>query len=184
MVRRKGHDEYGRVRRVDFAVRRLVRQVRRQVAPGRVDRRLDVAGRAVYIPVEVELQRDARSPPVTHRGHLRDARYASQLALQRGGHRCRHRLRVRAGQRGRHEDCREIDRRQGRDGQHVESHGPGQDKPYGQKRSGDGPSNKGRRDVHGLPDIFRIVLLAFDIFHTVLHTGAASPEAPGKPVEP
>ncbi len=43
-----------------FAVRRVVRKVGRELAAGGVDRRLDVAGGGVDVPVEVELERDVR----------------------------------------------------------------------------------------------------------------------------
>ena len=59
--RRQDHDR--RVGRVHLPVGRRRRQVLRQLAAGGVDRRLHVAGGAVDVAVEVELQRDrARCP--------------------------------------------------------------------------------------------------------------------------
>ena len=58
---REDHDR--RVGRIDLAVGRVARQVRRQLAARRVDRRLHVARGAVDVAVEVELQRDRASSP-------------------------------------------------------------------------------------------------------------------------
>ena len=54
---RQNHDR--RIGRVDLAIRRIARQVRRQLAARRIDGRLHVARRGIDIPVQIELQRDA-----------------------------------------------------------------------------------------------------------------------------
>ena len=59
-VRRQREDHDRRVGRVDLSIARVARQIRRQLASGRVDRRLHVARGAVDVAIEVELQRDLR----------------------------------------------------------------------------------------------------------------------------
>ena len=86
-------DHDGRIRRVDFPVGRVVRKVRRELAPRGVDRRLDVARGRVDVAVQVELDRDVGRAEPGRRGHLRDAGDAAELTLERrrdgGGHRVR-----------------------------------------------------------------------------------------------
>ena len=54
---RENHDR--RVGGIDFALGRVARQVGRQISARGVDRRLHVARRAVNVPVQIKLQRDA-----------------------------------------------------------------------------------------------------------------------------
>ena len=116
-VARQREDEDRRVGGVDLAVRRLERQVRRQLAARRGDGRLDVARGGVDVPVEIELQRDRRRPERARRGHLGQPGDASEAALERRRDRGGHRLRARARELRAHLDGREVDARQRRDRQ-------------------------------------------------------------------
>ena len=62
-LHRQDHDR--RVGRIDLPVGRRRRQVLRQLPAGGVDRRLDVAGGAIDVAVEVELHGDLRRRPST-----------------------------------------------------------------------------------------------------------------------
>ena len=116
-IRRQRQNQDGRVRRVCLAVARIARQVCRELAARRIDGRLDVARRGIYIPVEIKLKRDAGRAQLTRRCHLVHARDTPELSFQRGGHSRGHGLRVRARQACAHTDHRKIYPRQGSHGQ-------------------------------------------------------------------
>src|SRR5207302_440729 len=120
----EGQDENRRVGWIDLAVRGVAGQVRRQVTPCRVDRRLDVAGGAVDIPVQVELQDDAGRSEVAGRRHLGYARDAAELAFEGGGHRRRNGLGARPRQTRRDRDRGELHLGQGRHGEQPEGDQP------------------------------------------------------------
>ncbi len=115
----EGDDEDRRVGRVHLAVRRLERQVRRELAAGGGDRRLHVARGGVDVAIQVELQRDRRAAERARRRHLGEPRDAPEAPLERRRHGRGHRLRARARQRRAHLDGREVDPRQRRDRQRV-----------------------------------------------------------------
>ena len=73
------HDR--RIGRVDLPVRRVVGEVRRELAAGGVDGGLDVAGGRVDAPGEVELEGDARRPERAGRRHLGHPGDPAELAL-------------------------------------------------------------------------------------------------------
>ena len=147
----EGQDENRRVGRIHLSVCRVARQVRRQVAPCRVDRRLDVAGGAVDIPAQVELQDDAGRSEVAGRRHLGHARDAAELALEGGGHRGRHGLGARPRQARRDRDRGEFHLGQGRHGEQPEGDQPREGQSPRQERRRHGPGDEGRRDVHACP---------------------------------
>ena len=60
--RRQGEDQDRRIGGIDLAVGRVAAQTCRQVGVRRIDRRLNIARRAVDVAVEAELKRDARLP--------------------------------------------------------------------------------------------------------------------------
>ena len=74
-----------RVGRIDLAVDRRRRQVRRQQVGGRVDRRLHFLLGDVQAEAEGELQRDHRGAAGGDRRHLPEPRHLAELALQRRG---------------------------------------------------------------------------------------------------
>ncbi len=114
-LRRQDHDR--RVGRVHLPVGRRPRHDLRQLPAGGLDRRLDVAGRAIDVAIEVELHRHARAAQDAHRGELRHPGDLRDLGLQRLRHRRRHSLRACAGKTAAHHDRGEIDTRQRRDWQ-------------------------------------------------------------------
>ena len=130
-VRRQREDEDGGVGGIDLAIGGIARKIGRQVAARRIDRRLDVPRRAVDVPRELELQHDVRGAEIARGGHLGHRRDVAELALERRGHRRRHRLRVGARQLGGDLDGGEIDLGQRRHRQECEGQRAGQ-------REGDG----------------------------------------------
>ncbi len=65
-VRSQPQDKDRRIGRIDFAIARIARQVRGQIAAGGIDRSLHIARRSIDTAIEVELQRDARLPETAH----------------------------------------------------------------------------------------------------------------------
>ena len=98
-VRGQGKDHDRRVGRVDLPVRRIVRQIRRELTARGIDGGLHVARRGVDVPVEVELEDDGGGAEQAGRGHLGHAGDARELPLERRGHGGGHRLRIGPGQR-------------------------------------------------------------------------------------
>ena len=143
---RKDHDR--RVGRVHLAVGRIARQPGGQKAPRRVDRRLNVARRAVDVAVEIELHDDARRPERAVRGHLRNPGDAPERALQRGSDGRRHRLRARTGERSLHRDRRKVHLRQRRHGQQLKRDRPGERDAQREERSRDRTVDEGCGKVH------------------------------------
>ena len=80
---RERQDDRRRIGRIDLAVRRVARQVRRQLAARGVDRGLHVAGGRVDVARQIELQHDARAAQPARRRHLGHAGNAAELALER-----------------------------------------------------------------------------------------------------
>ncbi len=140
---RHRQDQDGRVGRVDLAIGRGARQVLRQLAGRRVDRRLDVIGGSVNIAVEIELDGDRGRAERARRGHLGDARDLSDLALKRLGDRRRHGLRRSPRERGRNRDRRKIDLRQRRDGERRKRDEAHQEDRNHDQRGGDRTVDKG-----------------------------------------
>ncbi len=143
---RQEHD--GRVRRIDLAIGRIVRQVCRKLAAGSVDRRLDVARRGVDVAVEVELQGDVGRAERARGSHLGDAGDASELPLQRRRHRRGHRLRACARQPRLHGDGGKLHLRQRRNGEELVGQGAGQRDRHRQQRGGNRPVDERRRNAH------------------------------------
>ena len=61
----ESQDENGRIRRIHLSIRRIVRQIRRELASSRIDRRLHVPRGRVDVAAEVELQYDVRRAEIT-----------------------------------------------------------------------------------------------------------------------
>src|SRR6185437_15411729 len=72
----------GRVGRIDLTVGRVAPQRGRQVGARRINRCLDVAGRAVDVAVEVKLQRDTSLADAALRRHLADVGDLAEMALE------------------------------------------------------------------------------------------------------
>ena len=88
-----------------------------QVSARGVDGGLHIAGSAVDIAAEVELESDRADPKGAGGGHLRNSGDVAELAFQRSGHGGGHYFRAGAGQGGSNGDGCEIDLGQGRNGQ-------------------------------------------------------------------
>jgi hypothetical protein len=86
-VRRHRQNHNGRIGRVDLPIRGRRRQVNRQVAGGRINRRLHVPRGAFYAAVQIELDADRRPAKCADRSHLRHAGDLAQTPFQRRGHR-------------------------------------------------------------------------------------------------
>ena len=80
-VKRKNHDR--RVGGIDFAIRRIAGEIRRQIGARGIDRRLNVTGRAVDVAVQIELQRDGCRAEGARRSHFVDARDVTELPFER-----------------------------------------------------------------------------------------------------
>ncbi len=141
-------DEDRRVGGIDLAIGRVAAKRGRQVGMRRVDRRLNVAGGAVDIAVEAELQRDLGRADRARRGHLGDVGDLAEMAFERRRHAGRHRLRAGAGQRRLHRDGRVIDLRQRRDRQPHIGHHAGERHAERQERGGDRAPDEGFGEIH------------------------------------
>src|SRR5581483_10454386 len=141
-------DEDRRVGRIDLAVGGRARQILRQLAGGGIDRGLDVLRSGVYVAVEIELHGDLGGAEHALRGELRDARDVHELVLERCCNRGGHGLRTRAREVGAHQNGREVDLRQRRDGQQREGHQADEENPRHEERGGDRPADEGGREAH------------------------------------
>ena len=148
----EGQDEDRRVGRVDLAVRGVVRQRRRQVAARGVDGRLHVAGGAVDVAVQVELQDDrrraqrcwstsSRSRPAMW-PNCRSSGAATEVAIVSG---------LAPGRRGRDRDGREVDLRQRRHREQIEGQRPAQRQRQGEQRRRDRSPDERLSDAHRDP---------------------------------
>ena len=136
------------VRGIDLLVGRGRRHVRREQARGLGDHGLDVLGRGIDVPAEVELKVDLGGAERAHRRHVVEAGDGGKLALERRCHGRGHRLRTGAGQRGVHDDVREIHIRQIAHGQQTVRHDAEEkDRAHDQGRH-DRSSYKGFCDIH------------------------------------
>ena len=151
------HRGRGIVERVHLAVGGVGRHGR-QGGTGGVDGRLHVTGRAVDVPVQVELEDDARGAQAAAGGHLGHPGDAAQGPFQRRGHGGGHGLGAGPGHIGLHPDHGEVHFGQGCHGQQEKSHHARQGHGDGQQRGGHGPTDEGRGKVQG--DEFRPEALA------------------------
>ena len=149
-VRRERENHDRRVGGIDFAVGRVARQVGRQVSARGVDGRLHVARRAVNVPVQIKLQRDAGRAEIAGRSHFGDARDVAELPFQRRGDGRRHDFGTRTRQRRRHTDGREIHLRQRRDRQLQVSDDSRHDDGRREQRRADGTPDEWCGNVHGV----------------------------------
>ena len=115
--RRHGDDHDRRVGGIDLMVGRILAQAGRQVDPRGDDGRLDVAGGAVDVAIEAELERDAGRAERALRRHLVDVGDLAQVALERRRDRGRHRVGARAWHIRLNGDDRKVDLGQGRNRQ-------------------------------------------------------------------
>jgi hypothetical protein len=168
-----GEDQDRRIRRVDLAIGRRVRQVLRQLSAGGVDRRLDVLRRRVDVAAELELHGDRSAAEGARRGHLRHAGNLRELPLEGRRDRGRHRLRAGAGELRGDLDGREIDLGQRRHRQQRIGGGADQQDARHHQRGGDRARDEGGRDVHDP------VLAAFPAPLPAAVTSRASTRAPG-----
>ena len=151
MRQRVGRDRVDQDRalgRVGLLVGRRVRQVLRQQAARRVDGGLHVAGGAVDVAAEIELQRDAGGAKPAGRGHLGEAGDGGELLLERGRDRRRHGVGARARQLRRDADGGKVDGRQRGHRQQLVARDAEHQQPRHQQRGADRPPDKGPGDVH------------------------------------
>ena len=144
---RQRHDRG--IGRIDLGVGRRIRQVFRQDSGRRVDRGLHVLGRAVDIPIEIELQRNLADAERTGRLHRRQRRNLSELALQRRGDQRSDHVGAGAGQLRRHLHGREIDLRQRRNRQRPIAERAADHQRDPQQRGRDRPADERFGDAHG-----------------------------------
>ena len=144
----QGEDDDRRIRGIHLAVGGIVGQVRGKLAPGGVDRRLNVPGRRVDRSVQVELQGDVRRPERARRGHLGHAGDAAELALERRRHRGGHGVRVGAGKSGRDVDGRKLDLRQRGDRKELERDGARERDRHREQAGRDRAPDERRRQAH------------------------------------
>ena len=142
-VRCQGQDDDWRIGRIDLAVGRIGSQAGRQVGAGRIDRGLYVARRAVDIPVQPELQGDARRSHGRGGGHLGHVGDLPEMTLERACDGGGDVLRAGAGQGSPYRDGRKIHLRQRRHRQLEKRHGACGCKPERQQRRGDRSADEG-----------------------------------------
>ena len=141
-------DQDRRVGRVDLLIGRIAAQAGRQIGARGVDRGLDVARRAVDVPVQAELQRNAGGAHRARRRHLGDVGDLSEMAFERACHRGGDVLRAGAGKNSLDRNGREIHLRQRGDRQFEKRHRPGRREPKRQQGRRDRPANEGCRRLH------------------------------------
>ena len=148
-IRRERERDDGGVGRIDLRVGRRIGQVARQRRAGGVDRRLHVLGGGVDVAAEVELHRDLAEAVSARRGHGRERRDLPELALERGGHQRRHRLRVGAGKLRRHLDGRKVHLRKRGHRQTEVAERAAENGGKSKQRCRDRPLDEGAGDAHG-----------------------------------
>ena len=99
-LRGEGENHQGRIRGIHLAVCGIAGEAGRDVGGRGIDRRLDIAGCAIDVAVQIELQRDARLPGAALRRDLGDVGDSAEIAFQRLRHAGGDGFRVGAGQRG------------------------------------------------------------------------------------
>src|SRR6516164_11326673 len=97
LIRGQPENHNRRIGRVDLAIGRIRRKVRRQISLRGVDTGLYIACRAIDVTAEVKLQSDHCVAERTRRSHLSNSGDMPELALQRCGDRSSHDFRARAG---------------------------------------------------------------------------------------
>ncbi len=147
-LRRQGQDEDRRGRGVGLAIDGVAAQGHRQVGAGGVDRRLHVAGRAVHVPVDAELQHHRGLVQPALRGHLVHIGDVAKPSLQRRGHAGGHGLRAGAGQVGLDEDHRQVRLRHRCDRQQEIGPEPRHGDPDRHEGGADRPSDEDFGEVH------------------------------------
>ncbi len=138
----------GRISRIDLAVDRRHRQVRGQQVAAGVDGGLHFLLGHVQAEIQIELQRDHRSPAGAGGGHLLQARHLAELAFQGRGDRGGHHVRTGAGIERDHLDGRVIDFGQGRQRQEPVGHDAHQQDRQHQQGCGDRPQDELARGIH------------------------------------
>ena len=146
-------DQDRRIGRIDLLVSRIGPQARRQVGARGVNRRLDVARRAVDVAVEAELEVDAHRADRARRRHLGDVGDLPEMALKRRRDRRGDDFRASAGQLRLHRDGGKIDLWKRRHRKLEERDGARGRDPEREQDSRDRPSDERGRDAHsaGLP---------------------------------
>ena len=148
-IRGQSQDQDRSVGGIEFIIGRVAFERTRQIGARRVDRGLNIARRAIDVPVETELQRNVRRADAALRGHLGHVGNLAEMSFERRRHRCRHRIRACTRHLRLHSDRRKVDRRQRRDREQAKSE---------QARNADGDRHqdrcdrapdKDRTDVHG-----------------------------------
>jgi hypothetical protein len=143
---RQDHDR--RVGGVHLSEARPRRHVRRQLATRRVDGRLHISRGRVHVPIELELQRDARRTEGADRRDLAHAGDATEAALERCGDRRRHRLGARPRQLPTHLNGGKVDSWEGCHRQSSVRDDASQNHRQRQQRRRDRAADEDRREVH------------------------------------
>ncbi len=115
-----------------------------------IDGGLHIARGAVDVAIEIELEDDAGGPGAGGRGHLIDAGYAGELALEGRGHGGGHGLGVGTGEGRADGDDGVLDFRERGDGEKCVGDGAGDDDRDGEQEGGDGAPDEGRGEMHGV----------------------------------
>ncbi len=147
-LRGQGEVHHGLVGRIDLSVGGRRRHVRGKLPRHGRDRRLNIEGRAVQVPRQVELQRDLRRALGRGRAHVVQARDRRELALERSRHRGGHRLGRRSGQRRGNLDRREVHARKVRDGEQPVGHQAEDEDARHHERRRDGAADEELGEVH------------------------------------
>jgi hypothetical protein len=109
---------------------------------------LNIACRAVNVPIESELQFDPSLTKCALGGHLGDIGNDAEVALKRGRHCSRHRLGARPGHRSKYRYGWVINLWQGRHGQLQVGEEAGKREAKGKQGCRDRPLDQDRREVH------------------------------------
>ena len=145
----ENHDR--RIGGIDLAIGRIARQVGGQIGSRRIDRRLNVARRAINVAAEVKLNSDRCAPERAGRGHLRHSCNVTELPLQGSSDGRRHNLGARSGQACTDGNRRKVDLRQGRYRQHLKRNCSGKRNRHREQSGSHGPVNEGCGNVHAGP---------------------------------
>ena len=137
----------GRVAGIDFLIGRR-RNLRRQLARGPRDHRLDVLGGGIDIPAQVELQGDVRVALRAGRVHRAEAGDRRKLLFERQCDGGRDGFGTGASQGRLNRNRREVDRRQIAHRQQPIGHHAEDDDPQHDEGRGDRPLDEHRREIH------------------------------------
>ncbi len=133
--------------RVDLAIKWRGRHALGKQAGGPGDRRLDILGRGIDIPIQGELEGDLGEPQGIGGVHGIQTGDGGKLFFQGGGHGRGHGFRSGTGQLGGDQDGRKVHIGQVTHRQPQVAHDPEEQDAHHDQRSHDGSADKGLREV-------------------------------------